>query len=37
MLPSQVIFDYISSNTRFIEDVFMNDNKEIVKCETYTF
>ncbi len=34
MLPSQIIYDYISSNTRFIEDVFTNDSKEKVKCET---
>ncbi len=37
MLPSQVICDYIYSNTRFTEYVFMNDNKEKMKCETYKF
>jgi hypothetical protein len=34
MLPSQVIYDYLSSNTRFTEDVFTNDSKEKVKSGT---
>jgi hypothetical protein len=34
MLPSQVIYDYIPSNTRFTKYVFTNDNKKKMKCET---
>lgn len=37
MLPSQVIYDYIPSNTRFTKYVFTNDNKKKMKCETQTF